>query len=324
MPGGGGGADLDVVTALAGDVLKGKVIVDADGNPLTGTLELTGDAADSHVLAGKTYYNTDAKTKRTGSMPNQGAVNQALNAGGSYTIPAGYHNGGGKVTANSLSGQTSATAAAGDILTGKTAYVNGNKVTGTMATLAGGTYTPGTGQQTISCSGKKMTSNIVINAIPSTYVNVSSGSVAVFNMGSVSYIGEFVACGSSGSYEDGTLNSSGTLPGFNDDGSMNYGGSKGGICFKRSVDMTSFSKIRITYTPNTSNPGTQKIGVANTSKTILIASGWTPERKTTSTSSTTLCTHDIDISSIKQQAVFFLHSNGVSASIIIKKIELIV
>ena len=41
---GGGGADLDVVTAAAGDVVKGKVIVDAEGNPLTGTLELTGNA----------------------------------------------------------------------------------------------------------------------------------------------------------------------------------------------------------------------------------------------------------------------------------------
>ena len=31
-----GGADLDVITAAASDVRKGKVIVDRDGNPLTG------------------------------------------------------------------------------------------------------------------------------------------------------------------------------------------------------------------------------------------------------------------------------------------------
>ncbi len=150
MPGGGGGVDLDVVTALAGDVLKGKVIVGPDGEPLTGVLELTGNAADSQVLAGKTYYNTDAKTKRTGTMPNQGAVAPSgLNAGGSYTIPAGYHNGSGKVTANALSGQTDATAGAGDILSGKTGWVKGSKVTGTMANQGaktasldcGGSYT---------------------------------------------------------------------------------------------------------------------------------------------------------------------------------------
>lgn len=66
----GGGADLDAVTAGAGDVLAGKVIVDKDGEPLTGT------------------------------MPNRGAVNQSLGVNGVYTIPAGYHNGSGKVTQN--------------------------------------------------------------------------------------------------------------------------------------------------------------------------------------------------------------------------------
>ena len=133
LGGGGSGADLDTVTAASGDVLKGKVIVGPDGEPLTGTLELSGNAADSQVLSGKTYYNTDVKTKRTGSMTNQGAKTATLNCGGSYTIPAGYHNGSGKVTANSLASQTSATAGAGDIISGKTAYVNGSKVTGTLA-----------------------------------------------------------------------------------------------------------------------------------------------------------------------------------------------
>ena len=42
MTGGGGSADLDVVTAGAGDVLAGKVIVDKDGNPLTGTMANRG------------------------------------------------------------------------------------------------------------------------------------------------------------------------------------------------------------------------------------------------------------------------------------------
>ena len=68
MTGGGGSADLDVVTAGAGDVLAGKVIVDKDGNPLTGT------------------------------MANRGAVNQSLAINGSYTIPQGYHSGSGKVS----------------------------------------------------------------------------------------------------------------------------------------------------------------------------------------------------------------------------------
>ena len=163
MPGGGGGgADLDLVTARAGDVLAGKVIIGPNGEPLTGTLALTGTAADSQVLTGRTYYNTNAKERRTGTMANQGAKTAALNCGGSYTIPAGWHNGQGKVTANSLASQTDANAAAGDILTRKTAWVKGSKITGSMATQAGGTYKSTTANQTISCSGKKMTGNIVV------------------------------------------------------------------------------------------------------------------------------------------------------------------
>ncbi|MBR1988486.1 MAG: fibronectin type III domain-containing protein [Clostridia bacterium] len=66
-------------------------------------------------------------------MTNQGAKTSSLNAGGSYTIPAGYHNGSGKVTANSLSSQTAGTATAAYILSGKTAWVGGTQITGTLA-----------------------------------------------------------------------------------------------------------------------------------------------------------------------------------------------
>ena len=97
---GGGGADLDAVTAGKPDVLAGKVIVDKEGEPLSGI------------------------------MPNRGAVNQTLNAGGSYSIPAGYHNGAGKVTANSLASQTPGNADSGSILSGRSAWVNGAKVDG--------------------------------------------------------------------------------------------------------------------------------------------------------------------------------------------------
>ena len=98
MTGGGGGGDLDVITAEADDILSGKVIVDKDGNPLTGTLTLSGDAGAGDVLSGKTFYTTNPKSKQTG----------------------------------------------------------------TMGTMGGGTYTPKAAQQTVSCSGKKMTGNIVI------------------------------------------------------------------------------------------------------------------------------------------------------------------
>lgn len=87
-------------------------------------------ATAARVLSGYTCYVNDVKI--TGTMANQGTKTASLNAGGSYTIPAGYHSGSGKVTANALSGQTSATATAARILSGRTAWVNGSKLTGTM------------------------------------------------------------------------------------------------------------------------------------------------------------------------------------------------
>ncbi|NNJ32635.1 glycine-rich domain-containing protein [Lacrimispora defluvii] len=131
---GGAGAGSEECTATRAELLKGYTAItnDSDDEMVEGTLELTGDAADSQVLAGKSYYNTNPKNKRAGSMVNQGAVNQTLNAGGSYTIPAGYHNGSGKVIANSLASQTGGTASAGHILSGQTAWVNGSKITGTL------------------------------------------------------------------------------------------------------------------------------------------------------------------------------------------------
>jgi hypothetical protein len=72
-------------------------------------------------------------------MTNNGAVSKSLNCGGSYTIPAGYHNGSGKVTANSLASQTSGTAGANEILKGEIAWVNGVRIAGTMPNLSNST-----------------------------------------------------------------------------------------------------------------------------------------------------------------------------------------
>jgi hypothetical protein len=89
-------------------------------------------------------------------MTDNGAVTPAaLGAGGSYTIPAGYHNGSGKVTANTLASMTSAAdAAAGQILKGKKAYVDGTLVTGTMP------------------DNTTLTSNGTVPGINSTYASI--------------------------------------------------------------------------------------------------------------------------------------------------------
>lgn len=89
-----------------------------------------GTATAGDVLSGKTFTNSSG-VGISGTMTNQGARTSSLNCGESYTIPTGYHNGSGKITANSLASQTSATATASDIKKGKTAWVSGNKLTGT-------------------------------------------------------------------------------------------------------------------------------------------------------------------------------------------------
>ena len=95
----------------------------------------SGNATAADVLASKTFTNSTG-VEQIGTMVNRGAVSQALNAGGSYSVPSGYHNGSGTVTANSLASQTSATAIASQILVGNTAWVNGIRITGTMANYA--------------------------------------------------------------------------------------------------------------------------------------------------------------------------------------------
>ena len=126
--------DVSSVTAGAADTLTGKVLVTADGKVTTGT------------------------------MPNNGAVSKTLDANTpSYTIPKGYHSGAGKVSVavetntpakaaqdvvpstgkvltkvsvaaipEEFVDTSGADALAANILDGKTAFVNGVKLTGSM------------------------------------------------------------------------------------------------------------------------------------------------------------------------------------------------
>lgn len=105
MPGGGGGgASSDDCTLMRAAVPKGltAVTADSDDEALEGTLDTETTLSDSQALSGQTYLKFNPQTKlfekRIGDMANKGAWNGSVAMNGTVTIPAGYHNGSGKVT----------------------------------------------------------------------------------------------------------------------------------------------------------------------------------------------------------------------------------
>lgn len=87
----------------AGNIRSGVKIFNVTGSyagssSSGGTDTSDADATAANILSGKTAYVNGSKL--TGTMTNNGAVSKTMTANGSYTIPAGYHNGSGKVTVN--------------------------------------------------------------------------------------------------------------------------------------------------------------------------------------------------------------------------------
>ena len=107
-------------------------------------LKAQGNADAGSILTGKSALINGSLVE--GTMANNGSLSSILNAGQSFTIPAGFTTG-GTITTNSLETQTSsATATASDITAGKTAYVDGVEVVGTKPAFdtvifAGSSYT---------------------------------------------------------------------------------------------------------------------------------------------------------------------------------------
>lgn len=127
---GGGGVFLATGTMATDNLLRaGKTV------QVSVAASEFGNAEAADVAAGKTFTSA-AGLEATGTMPIIEGKIITLNCGQTHTIPAGCHSGSGKVKAASLASQTAGTAAAKDIASGKTAWVNGVKVTGSASASA--------------------------------------------------------------------------------------------------------------------------------------------------------------------------------------------
>lgn len=175
--------DLTTDTAVAADVQTGKYFHLATGERVQGTSTKDSDTTDANaaateILSGRTAYVN--KNKITGEMANNGAVSGTISTvAGTYTIPAGFHNGLGAV---GIASTEQAKIIAGNIKEGVTILgVTGNVSPASGVTAGAVSVTPYlTGQTILPTSiGKDYISQVNVAAIAVTESDNAAGGKTV-------------------------------------------------------------------------------------------------------------------------------------------------
>ena len=178
----------DVIIDLTGDTLisanqlaSGIKAHDRSGAQITGTNTYDADTSDanataSQILTGATAYVNGSKV--TGTMTNNGAVSGTISAkAGQYSVPAGYHDGSGKVQ---ISSSEQDKIIAGNIKQGVTLLGVQGTYAGEAAVLQTKTVTSSFSAQTITAdTGYDALSQVTVNAMPYSETDNSAGGKTV-------------------------------------------------------------------------------------------------------------------------------------------------
>lgn len=173
--------DLTSDTITAADLAYGITAHDKSGAVITGTSTLDADtsadtATAAEILFGKTAHARGALL--TGTMTNNGSVTGTITTKAQqYSIPQGFHDGGGKV---SISATEQAKIIASNIKAGIQILGVTGDYSGEGVNAQAKTATPATTAQTIlPDSGYDYLSQVTVNAIPYVETPNSAGGITV-------------------------------------------------------------------------------------------------------------------------------------------------